>query len=82
MQAATNEPRPMANLAILVTPCPEVNSSEKSTVAGEALHRHNDVSRVASAKAPAVSVLAQVDPLPRAKGELAICDRDVDRRSD
>lgn len=75
-------PDPIIAAATLIgTPRPDRNRSS-SVFGGEALHRDDDVSRVAPAEAPAVPVLAQVHPLPRAEGELAVRDGDVDRRPD
>ena len=61
--------------------CPPPKHASRTSI-GEALNRDNDISRVPPAEAPAVSVLAQVHPLPRAEGQLAVRDRDIDRRSD
>lgn len=57
-----------------------VDEAPQSTVVGEALHRDDNVSGMPPAVAPAVSVFAQVHPLPRAEGELAVRDGDVYRR--
>lgn len=46
---------------------------------GQALHRDGDIPRATPTIAPAVPVFAEVDSLPRPKGQLAVCDGDVDR---
>lgn len=49
-----------------------------SGITGQALHRDGDIPRATPTIAPAVPVLAEVDPLPRPKGQLAVCDGYVD----
>lgn len=52
------------------------------SIVGEALHRNGDLSSVPPTVASAVSMLTEVDPLPRPERELAVRDGDVDRCPD